>query len=281
MKLFDVRCFRHVVAVLGLYSYGTSCWATPPLIWPDLVGSGGCSHTLQECIDFAASGDTILISVDETVSPDAYTAINESITITKSLSLLAAEGIDAVFTSGHSITVNSPSTGSTAVTLSRLTLFHGHVIINHLSDSDSFYTLDQMYFNETDAGSGESVVYFQGGGIGTPAYTVSNSRLDVRQHSTGFPPDGVRAYRFGGSWYINFLRNQIRVENGALGYGLASLGGSGDLTGTVTVDGNQLLGHQFTNGILVSAGGGSSGNTIYLHNNMVAGQGGFVGSYGM
>ncbi len=270
----NLRVLSAVIGVGILSVHSIRCTATPPIPWPDPAGMGVCAtHTLQECIVLVPSGSTIEIGADEMSSPDSYTAVDESIDIAKSLTLAAAPGIDAVFTSGRVITVTSPSTGAVTVNLQRLTLTQGHVSVTHNSDTDSFYTLTQMVFNESDAGTGGCVVCFAGGGVGTPAFNLNNSRLELRHSPTAGAPIGINVYRYVGAWQINFTNNRVRSENRSLESVISILGGTGGagISGSATVDGNQIFGNGFANGITYSAGS-SSGNIVHITNNMVVGQ---------
>jgi len=92
------------------------------LIWPAPSGSGPCAGTLQACVDAAAAGDTVLIGANEPLLPDAYTAINEPVVISKSLTLAAAPGIDAVFGPGFNVGFQPTVPGPHQVTISGLVL---------------------------------------------------------------------------------------------------------------------------------------------------------------
>ncbi|MEO5624149.1 MAG: choice-of-anchor Q domain-containing protein [Dokdonella sp.] len=260
MSQRSYACLAMVVSALGCVP---SANAASTFIWP----SGSCTTTLQACIDAAAPGDTVLIGYS---GGGSTTVVNENILITKSLTLAAVATIDAVFGNGHFITVNSPPSGAMNVTLQRLTLRHGHVAVNHNSDTNSTYTLSQLLLEETDVFNGACVVDFADLGAGSPQFIFSENRLALQQSGGGsFPPNGVCARGLGGPWQVSFFRNHVRSDNGSLGRAM-TIGGTS--SGTVTLDGNQILGNGFISGITFAQNTGSAANTLYIQNNSVVGQ---------
>src|SRR3569623_2542812 len=112
--------------------------------WPNLSGAGPCQGTLQNCIDTATAGDSVQIGNDDLLLPDGYTAIQESISIAKSLDLSAAPGIDAVFSPGHALTLQSIGSDAVNIHVSRLSLRAGHLEVRHGSSADSHFGQNQL-----------------------------------------------------------------------------------------------------------------------------------------
>lgn len=261
------RCHRFIRSRPGLFrlaaALGMFVFAMPPgqaATWP----SPGCNSTLQACIDAAPAGDTITIGYNGTTP--YVTAIDENIVIDKSLTLKASLDIDAVFTDGHSIIVQSPSSGAVNVTLQRLTLIRGHLRVNHYSDTASTYALSQLTFKETDAGIGSCAIDFVDQGSGSPFFQLGDSRLETRIAGSA---NGFCATGEGGPWNVNFFRNQVRTENGSL---LRAIVVGGTSSGNITLEGNQVSGSGFSSGIAVSQNAGSSSNTLSMQSNAVVGQ---------
>jgi hypothetical protein len=126
--------------------------AATSLYWPERIGP--CSTTLQACIDAADPGSDIEIdgsfqnSVDELRNP--YHEIAESLSITKPLSIYGKSGIDVVFASGQTITVQLSAfvTLVNLVRISNLSLIRGNILINDRGAPNSTveYTVEQVRF---------------------------------------------------------------------------------------------------------------------------------------
>ncbi len=232
--------------------------------WPE--SSGACSTTLQACINAAAPGDSVVIGEDDPLA-DGYTAVNESILINKSLTLTAAAGVDAVFGSGDSVSVVSPATGAMTVDISRLTLRHGHLRIAHSSDTESSYFLSRIRMDESDAAAGDCAIRFTDTGGGIAHFSLGDSDLRFREPAPA--RGGVCAEDAGGTRYVNYFRNRVRVENGSL---LRALTVTGTGAGGVTIANNTVTGSGFASGISISQNAGSPANTIDVLSNTVMGQ---------
>jgi len=265
---------RRVAALaIGLVCAGasTQAWAH---VWPNLTGVGTCQSTLQACIDAASPGDTITIGSDDLLLPDGYTAVDESIQINKSLTLTGAAGIDAVFTSGHTITIDSPSSGAMNLTLDHLSMRRSHVLVSHRSDTASSYTLSRFRIEETD--SDACSVYFSRVGSGTPTFNFGDGDLRFHRHgSTGATAQALCATTStDGTWYVNFFRNRVQIDDAAINGGIFVVGSN---AGYISLTGNQVMGTNFNYGISVVLTPTNPANSLDVLNNVIVGQGGVNG----
>lgn len=248
------------VAFLAVSSAGAQTYHA----WPE--SSGACSTTLQACINAAAPGDGVVIGEDDPLA-DGYTAVNESILINKSLTLTAAAGVDAVFAPGDSITIVSPATGAMTVDLSRVTLRHGHVRVAHSSDTESTYFLSRIRMDESDAGAADCAIRFVDTGSGIAHFILGDSDLRFREAAPA--RGGVCTEDAGGTRYVDYFRNRVRVENGSLLRAM-TVGGTG--AGGITIANNTVTGSRYASGISISQNPGSPSNTIDVLSNTVMGQ---------
>lgn len=256
-------------AVLGLIALAAiATQAQAAVTWPNLSGVGACQGSLQSCIDGVAPGETVLIGADDFLLADGYTAVNEDIGINKSLTLAAADGIDAVFAPGRSITVDSPTSGAVAVTLRRLVLQHGHVALTHSSTSAGSYFVDGLRVAETDAVS-ECAIRFHDAGSGSAQFSAGNNVIELRDSSAA--ACALSAQGDGGPWQGTFSGNHIRAENSS-GSIASMIRLSGTSAGVFSVSGNQIVGHGFAGGIAIDQYAGSTANTWYILSNYVSGE---------
>ena len=94
--------------------------------WPDT--SGSCDGTLNQCLALVSNGDTIYIQTNS--------LINESVSINKSVSLIAVDGYKPVFSSGRSIVMNA---GDDLI-IKGLELNKGFILVNN--NNVPFFTSD-------------------------------------------------------------------------------------------------------------------------------------------
>ena len=128
-------------------------FAAATLTWPNLLGFGHCLGSLEACVDEAAPGDVVQIGVDDFFIQDRYTAVNEDIAINKSLTLRAANGIDAVFAAGRSITINPPNVASLsyAIGVEGIILDRGTIDVHDNEYTSSTYRIENVRFNDVAA----------------------------------------------------------------------------------------------------------------------------------
>jgi hypothetical protein len=238
------------------------------LTWPNLLGVGSCAGTLQACIDSAAPGDTVQIGADDLLLPDAYTRVDEFLTISKSLTLRAVAGIDAVFAPTRGIQVLSPLSGAVNVRIEGLIFRQGSIYVGHESNTASTYTLSDLRMIDADATTINCMVRLTGSGSGTPNFVVADTTIETRRASGPGRP-AICADRVTGSWQVDMFRNRIRGENGTLSNGIG-IGGSS--SGNVTLDANRITGSGFVRGISVSQNPGIGANRVTVQNNFVQGQ---------
>lgn len=117
------------------------------LTWPATTGPCSTSY-LQDCINAAVTYDEVMIGSDD---GDSYTPINENLTISTSIYLYPAPGIDAVMTSGHRLSLASTGTQELHVDVRDINFYHSHIEISHLSSSEFTVSLTRLHMWETDA----------------------------------------------------------------------------------------------------------------------------------
>lgn len=236
-------------------------------VWPVLIGAG-CNGTLQQCINGAAAGDTVRIINDDFLTSDGYTAVDEDIVISKSLTLEAAPGVDAVFLPGRTVLVFSPTSGAVAVNLRRLVVRAGSVRVVHRNVDPGSYALDQIRIEEADGGIGECAVGFEDRGEGMASFVLGDSTMRFSDRRA-FTPSAICAFGQGGAWQVSIFRNFIESAEGSLFAGVTVTGSS---AGHVTVSGNQLHIDGASRGIVVAQSPGSSANVASINDNLVTGQ---------
>ncbi len=252
---YAAATFIALIASGGAHAASTLHWPTDP----------ACSGTLQSCIDTVASdGDTVLVEADG----GSTRTINETIVITKSLTLSADALVDAVFSNGQGINVTSPTTGAVNVTVQRLSFKNGSISVDHRSDTASTYTLSQLSMDGTDGNTTGCAIYMVDTGAGSPHFIIGDSRLRTRSTPAGTNGFCASGYD-GGPWQVDFFRNQVRVDNGSLNVALLVAGTS---NGSVRIRSNRVTGNGYPSGIVVSQNLGSLGNTIDIQDNAVIGE---------
>lgn len=109
-------------------------WATM-LTWP---GSPGCTGTLQACINASGSGDTIEIATETPVDEDL--ALGDH-----SLTLTAAAWLHPSLAPGRSIEgTTSTSAGTIAVSLSKLHMRNGRIVLTYWGSSTATYDVREL-----------------------------------------------------------------------------------------------------------------------------------------
>ncbi|GAA0724292.1 hypothetical protein GCM10009105_36960 [Dokdonella soli] len=250
------------------------------LIFPNPGTSSSCHSSLQGCIDAAASGDTVQIVAQLVPIYSTQIFINESLTITKSLTLTAEHDgavVDAVLTPGNTITVTSPVTGAMNVTLDHLTVQRGYIRVNHRSDTASTYVVTHSRVIESTGNGGGcgGMIAFgnyaaNAGAVAAPTFIATDNVAKITSAPIGTSlPDGICAYGpvTGSPWTVTFQRNHIWAANQSL---RAAVSEGGTSSGTVSIVQNQIFGSDLF-GIAVSQNSGSASNTLYVDNNSVSG----------
>lgn len=172
--------------------------------WP---GAAPCSTTLQACIDASASGDIVLIASD--------TAINEDITLSQSLSLLAAPGRIARFAAGRGV---SGTFNSSPLTLhiEGLHLSGGAITVQHNAPSPIDVRILRNRLDHDDAGD-SGIVLVKSNANGNAVVDVSENQVQG-----GFDGATDAAIRVGlnadASGKIAF--NRVRTDAAVPGSGI-------------------------------------------------------------
>lgn len=241
------------------------------LLWPITSGGGACSTTLQACINSASDGDTIVIGADEFISPDRYTAVNESLSITRSLTLVAQPGIDVVLTSGRSI--NASLSGATrTLTLSGLTLQRGAIVValNGVAAGSSVNINHVRVLQMPDVFSAGCAVDIQAyGGSVQPAISVGDNWIQASA-TAGDVGGGIclSSDNSVADAQMSVFRNRVLGAAGRILRGIAIAGPS---AGGTTISSNWVLGPRLEQGISVQRRGSGS-HQLRVDSNVVSRQ---------
>jgi hypothetical protein len=241
------------------------------LQWPVLVIPSACGGTLQACINSAAAGDTILIGSDDLVGGDGYTAIDESIRITRSLTLAAAPGIDAVFGSNRNIEVDIAGSAATSVAISDLVLRGGAVgIVDNGTAAGNVFRVERVRVQAI--GAPEVVPCAINIALNSPSPQAIVGDNTVRTGAvTGSDRSGICVVaNTSPTVNVSVFRNRV-FGSGTLPM-LFGISVNGDAGGSVQVSANTVLGPRLVNGIAVQRAAGSAARTIRIDNNVVSGQ---------
>lgn len=243
-------------------------------VWPNLSGVGPCQGTLQDCLSTSAPGDTVLIGADDLLLPDGRTRIDESVVVDRSLTLAAADGIEAVFAPGRWILVDPPGPGPVDIVLRRLAVVDGHVRVRHSGAGAGSYRLEELWLSGNDRqGYSACAISFVDEGAGRPHFILADSHLDLRV--PGGLSNGVCLYGTGGDWQADVFRNRVQIERSAA---LSGISVFADASGHVAVAGNQVVGDGFARGIAYQAQAPIAGRSLDIDNNAVSGQRSGVGA---
>ena len=240
------------------------------VVWPALSGGGACAGTLQACVDAAAAGDTVLIGVDEAFLPNAYTAINESVTIRKSLVLAAQPGIDAVFGPGFNVAFAPNVPGPHQLTITGLVFRQGAVDIRDTgSVAGSVFRIERLRIVEPAVPNTIGcAINFQ---LGSPSpQIIVGDNVIHSGKAAGESRSGICAYATSttAAYTANVFRNRIVSDAATLRFGIAlSAPAAG---GSITVSANTLLGPRLVDGISVQRAEGSAAQNVQIDNNVVS-----------
>lgn len=258
---------------VAAWCLGLGCSAqAATLQWPNLLG-GVCSGTLQDCISAAAAGDTVLIGADEFVAPDRYTAVDENITIPRSITLAAVPGIDAVFAENRRIVVQLNGVAVHTVTISDLTLRRGTVqVLNNGGSAGTTIIVQRVRVNtlpdSTTLGCGIEVQNY--GGAVDPLVNIGDNTLKASPVATDIGAGiCVSADASVAQSRVNIFRNRIVGGAGTILNGIAV---SHDGAGITNVSANTILGPRLSSGIRVQRPATGATRTVRVDNNVVVGQ---------
>ncbi len=271
-----------------LAPFGTAWAAT--VTYP---GPAPCNTTLQACINGVLAGTEIEIATNS--------AIDEDITISKSLTLTAASGFTPLI--GNSATTRvvdvrdaGPGGGSVAVTLDELTLTNARVTVNLFNDSGHRFllsnsTISHAINNNNERGvdvdvrvpatvliqhnvvttTGAPISLFSMLTSGHASFTALANRLTTSNPALSF--NGITVdHRGAGTVTTNLYSNVIYGVTGcncggAAGINVRTLD---SVNATVNIVNNTLDDMQVaSNGIQVGVPGGTSQLTVNIFNNIV------------
>lgn len=242
-------------------------------LWPSTAGPTPCPSTLQACIDASAAGDVVTIGADEVVFPDATTMIDESVTITRSLTLTAAPGIDPVFAAGRNVSVATSGTAAATVNLSRLTLLRGRVLAVHGSTGASTFNFSGLRVHDYDGAFGSCLIeYASAPGAGSAQVIVGDNVLTTNPAGVAAPPNGICVGSAGPAVRTDIYRNRIEVASARL---LRAISVTGSGITQAFIGTNVVRGRGFAAGITVNVQGATTPRrTIDIRDNLVRGQNG-------
>jgi hypothetical protein len=267
MNRIPLRFLRASVAALALGCPTVSVQAA--VVWPNLGPTGFCRFGLQACIDSLPAGDEVIIGSDDIVVADGYTEIDENIAITKSFTLRADDGVDAVFANDRIVQVLTPTTGTTTVRLDRLVFARGQVRLTHQSSDDSTLTLSRLHFRDVVAGDGSGTacaIRVVDNGSGVPTFNIGDNVLMLRRAQLR---DGIGIRFNEGIAHANIFRNHIDSVDGGLRHAIY-IGGNGG--GSAAISANQIGGSGFDNGfVLARENTGGEPLQLRIDNNVVQG----------
>ncbi len=261
-----------LVLGLGLLQTTGASWAAT-YTWPNLSGSGLCQGTLQNCVDTVGVGDQIIIGADESFLPDRLTRIDENVLITRSVTLGARDGIDAVLAAGRILAVSTSGASTANITVSRLAFERGRVVIQHATTGPTnLITLSQLRF--ADVSDDQCAVNFVdfSSAAGPMQLVLGDSIIQFGAGTAANPPrsSGLCASSSGPELRVDAFRNLIQTSRPRLRAAI-SVNGSG--VRTVNVTANVVRANTMTSGITVTAyGPQATRRAITFRDNFVRGQ---------
>lgn len=266
-----MRPFPFLLA-LGLAAVLPTATSAATWVWPDHSGSGPCAASLQACLAGVAAGDTVLIGPDEASAPDAYTAIDENLTIQHSLTLGILPGIDAVLAPDRRITVWPTGAGPHDVTIRGLVLRRGAVYVrDEATNPGSRYVIERLRILEAiDPNLSTCAMSAQLAGP-TTEITIADNRIDLGG------PAGSALFRYGicvedqpgaSTLTARILRNRLRAGGALTETGIAL--GLAHASGDVRVFGNEVRGPNLRWGIYAVLDPPGPTRTLAIRSNVVA-----------
>jgi len=150
----------------------------PPTLWVWGDGQAPCDSTLQACIDQAAPGDEVQI--------DTNGPIAESVSITKSVTLRAAQGFAPAFAAGESVAATLSGTNASAsqsIDVEGLSFDAGQVTVTQAAAGPLSVRIAGNTFTDPDGSlSNKYAIYMVTGGntsVGKVMFDVSGNDMSV------------------------------------------------------------------------------------------------------
>lgn len=249
--------FRSACFSILLVGFGSTSAAT--LDWP---GSGGCSTTLQACIDVADQGDTIEINTEAVIN-ESPIINNKSLTLTK-------RGAAALFAPGSNLSLTASANGinialsnlfvpgSISITVGSPTAAHTHSI-----SIDGVRVGNSSSINAISIGEAVNA---------TSEYSITVRRSVLTQGSAlGAGIFLTRSSTGTTKPTLNVLNNDMTVRGSGVALQVAAFGG------TVLVNGNRIgrnqkfaIGSTASAGVFVHGqGGGASTPSVRVTRNVI------------
>jgi hypothetical protein len=243
--------------------------AAVTLSWPNLSPIGACRGTLQACIDAAAPGDTVQIVADDLLFPDRYTFIDETLVISKSLTLRGAAGIDAVFVAGRGISVSPPSVALTAYTVSveDLILDRGSIVVLDRALLASTYRVQGVRINDVPVNQCGIRMDAQFGTV--PNFQALRNVIRIAADAPAGDASGICFGSSAANWQMTAVGNRFEALSGGASRGVVVNSSS---AGPINISGNTVVGRSIRSGIEVLQTVGTARALVQVVNNSVSGQ---------
>lgn len=276
-----MRTNRYLIATALAAMVSPSPGVAATWFWPDLVLGGPCAGSLQTCINQAADGDSVVIVSDEVTNPNRYTLIDENLTISQSINLSAAAGIDAVLAPDRTIFVGLTANAAHTVRISDLSLRRGAIRVSEPSNVDGglleFSRIRVLDLGASGAFAGGCGIEVTVSGQGSKQVTISDSLI---LRGNGRPSEtfhGLCVNQLSGTGSLTTQIQRNRVPGSTLpGMGIFGIQRG---PGTFRVSANRLLGDRRNNGIMLWAYNATS--LLQADNNIVSGRVTTLDDYGV
>jgi hypothetical protein len=199
-----------VLAALGLAVGGVDAARAGSLVlsWP---GTGACGGTLQACIDSAP--------VDATLDLVPTAAIDENISIVRSLTLRGRSVGRAQFAAGRRITASSSGSANLVLRLQDFGLQNARIQINHASTGRAQIELSGLRMRANEAAAHSGVIVDLGSSGTTEVHEVRVLNSDLQLVAPSIFDAGIELSLFGSGRRARIELSHNRIRAGAAGQG--------------------------------------------------------------
>jgi hypothetical protein len=238
------------------------------LTWPGTTAP--CNTTLQACIDGAAAGSEVMVN---TALP-----IDESISVNRSLRLLAARNVSARLAAGRGITGNVNGSEPWLLTLRGFRLTDASVRLSYSGSASATIEVANLQLESSGSASpaGINISTLNGSGH---SVRVRENRLRVAAPSLFDSAIDIEFRGGAGTHVGEVFWNEITSRGASQGWGILA-SAVGATTAEFRIQGNTVRGQFQRAGIMVSEGlfsESASTVTARVLSNVVIGDGGFSG----
>jgi hypothetical protein len=217
------------------------------LTWP---GSGACAGSLQACVDSAPATATI------DLVPTA--AINEDLSIVRSVALRGRSAGRATFASGRGITVGSSGSAGLLLRLEGIGLQNGRIQVTHSGSGRAEIQLSGLRMRANVAGTQSGIIVNLGSGANPNIHQVVIENSDLELVAPTHFDAGIQLSVSGSGRQALFELRHNRIRAGAQSEGLGvEIDVAGGADADVVVHANEIQGH-FGRALRISEGRFSS-----------------------